>query len=176
MAKLAEIEALTEAYAAAMSALEGEVRTLEDVFARSRREYVPRITDLVAQAVREKAALHGAIEGSPGLFSKPRTFTLHGIKVGLQKMKGKIVVPNEQAAIERIRRFFPRRAEELIEVKESLKKAGLNRLPAQDLRRIGVMIEADSDAVLIKSSADKIEKFVDALLKDAADEAAEAGT
>src|SRR6185295_14068513 len=38
-----------------------------------------------------EAALHSAVENTPGLFQKPRTFILHGVKVGLTQSKGKLI-------------------------------------------------------------------------------------
>ena len=44
----------------------------------------------MANVAQADANLKAAIEQAPGLFVKPRTIVLHGLKLGYQKGKGKI--------------------------------------------------------------------------------------
>ncbi len=169
MTNLTEIEKLAGDYAASSRALAAQVQKFQDQVEKIKREFLAKVRPAAEQTAQDRALLSAAIQQNPGLFVRPRTFVLHGIKLGLQKQKGELTIADEATTIRLIRRLFPEEAETLVQVKESVIKSALNNLPVGDLKKIGVTIGHDTDAVLIKSTVGDVEKFVSKLIADAAD-------
>lgn len=163
---LADIERLTKEYAAPAEQISDIVSQMESAIQQVKRLYIRKLQPLVGKAAAAKAELIRAIDDSPTLFEKPRTYTFHGIKVGFQKQKGAFIVADEAKTVELIQKKMPEQEDTLIKYKASIIKAALEKLPVADLKKIGVEVTADTDEVLIKSERDKIEKFVDGLLKE----------
>ncbi|MHB8772985.1 MAG: host-nuclease inhibitor Gam family protein [Syntrophales bacterium] len=172
MATLAEIERLTKDFADWRGQLSEAVLVAEHELAALKRQHVVTIKRKVEAVAERQAALKAAIEDSPELFRKPRTMIIHGIKVGFMKEKGKISWSDAGQVIRLIKKHFAEQADVLIKTTEKLVKAALQQLPAADLKKIGVTVGADGDAVVIKSTDSEIDKLVNALLKeDGEDEA-----
>lgn len=113
------------------------------------------ITEATADAAMARENLRKAVEQNPHLFEKPKTVTLCGIRVGVMKQKGKVTFDDESKVIARIRTKLPKdQAELLIRTTEQLHKPGVYDLTASDLKRLGIRIEDDCDAIVIKPSAD----------------------
>jgi len=174
MATLGEIERLAKEYADWREQLIDCVRALNEEVGAVKREHIPAIKRKVAAVAERQAVLKAAIEESEGLFKKPRTMIIHGIKVGFQKAKGEMKWFDVNQVVRLIKKHFPDLVETLIKTTETPVKAALGQISAADLKRIGVTIEADGDVVVIKGTDSEIDKFVEALLKD--DEQAEAAT
>jgi hypothetical protein len=102
--------------------------------------------------------------------------TLHGIRLGYQKGKGKITWDDDAKVIAAIRRTFTKAtADTLISVIEKPAKDALANLPAAELRRLGVQVEAAGDAIYIKAADSEVDKLVARILEEGAvDEAATA--
>lgn len=169
MTNLTEIEKLAGDYARSSKELAAQVLKFQDQVEKIKREFLEKIRPAAERTAEDRALLSAAIQQNPDLFVKPRTCVLHGIKLGLQKQKGEMEIADEATTIRLIRKLFPDEAEALIQVRESVIKSALNNLPAGDLRRLGVTIGHDTDAVLIKSTVGDVEKFVGKLISDAAD-------
>ena len=165
---MTEIEALASEYAKRRDALRERVEAAKaevDAIKRRHRPFLRRRIDMAANA---RADLLAAIEAAPGLFRKPRTRLLNGIKVGWRKRPGRIEVSDESEAIEAIRRKLGEEAAEgLIQVREKLNRRGLRDLSARDLMRIGAVAIADSDEPIAIHADSEIDKLVDALLDGA---------
>jgi len=166
MATLGEIEKLTKDYAEWREQLSNAVRALEDEIGAVKRKYITSIKRKVEAVAERQAALKAAIGDSAGLFKKPRTMILHGIKIGFQKSKGEMKWVDANQVVRLIKKHFPDLVETLIKTTETPVKAALGQISAADLKRIGVTIEDDGDDVVIKSTDSEIDKFVEALLKD----------
>jgi Bacteriophage Mu Gam like protein len=170
MVLMEEIERLTEAYASARAALGERIETIHEEMAAVRKKHMARLRTLAAKAAEARSALNASIDQSQALFVKPRTRILHGVKIGIVKGKGKIVVDDEARTIQLIRKHMNEQtAETLIRVRESLNKAALDGLDAADLKRIGVRITDAGDEVVIKGMDGDVEKLVDALLEKTGD-------
>ncbi|SDH89939.1 host-nuclease inhibitor Gam family protein [Roseospirillum parvum] len=163
---LGDIEDLTRRYAAARDTLGCAVQELEDEVAVIRRRRLPRIRQLVAAAAEARSRLSAAIELAPQLFQKPRTLVLHGVKVGFAKGKGRLEFADGQKVVELIRKHYPDRAEQLIQVRESPVKGALNQMTVAELKRIGVTVIESGDEVVIRPTDSEIDKLVEALLRD----------
>lgn len=166
MATLGEIEKLTRDYADARSNLATTIGDLEDKINALRRQYLPGIKVQVGIAKERKDLVKGAIEESTALFVKPRTFIICGIRVGMEKAKGKIEWEDDQAVVKLIRRHFPEQAEILIKTTEKPLKKGLGQLSVHDLKKLGITVEETGDIAVIRPTDSDVEKLVEALLKD----------
>lgn len=170
-----QIETLTAAYAAERDALAALVTDMNDAIEQVKRARLAAIKQAVQKARQAQDELHAAIEDGKALFDKPRTRTLHGIKIGITKQRGSVEFDDEAKVIDRIRAQLPKdQAELLIRVKESVHKPGVYDLTAGDLKRLGIRITADCDAVVIKAVDGEVDKLVSALLAEDAQEVMEA--
>lgn len=164
---LAEIEALTRRYAAARTVLRGRMDGLQAEVDAARRRRLPGIRKAVAAAAEARDALHAAIGEHPEAFVRPRTLVVEGVRIGFVKQKGRLVFADRDRVVALIRRHFPDQAEVLVKVTEAPVRAALARLPASDLKRLGVTLEETGDAVVIKPTDSETDKLVAALLDDA---------
>lgn len=164
MATFQEIERLAKDYAEARGALRSRMEALEAEIAEIRRRHITGIKRAAEAAARRREALAGAVDESRGLFDKPRTQIMHGIRVGVMKDKGTLVWDDDAQVVGLIRRHLADRAESLVKVSEKPVKAALQSLTAAELRKIGVRVEETGDAVYIKPADSEIDRLVDALL------------
>ena len=164
---LAEIEALTRRYASARTVLRGRMDGLQAEVDAARRRRLPGIRKAVAAAAAARDALQAAISGHPDAFVRPRTLVVEGVRIGFVKQKGRLVFADRERVVALIRRHFPEQAEVLVKVTEAPVRAALARLPASDLKRLGVSVEETGDAVVIKPTDSETDKLVAALLDDA---------
>lgn len=168
MATMAEIQQLTQEYAEARAFLAGVITELQAELERVKHPVLPVIRKAVGKTGEAHSKLKAALEDSPELFTKPKTQTIDGVRVGYMKQKGKVEISDEEKTIARIRKLLPKdQAELLISVKESVHKPSVADLSAADLKRLGITITADEDAVVIKPVDTEVDKLVDALLKEA---------
>lgn len=161
------IEQRAKAYAHARENLGGYVADFEAELAALRRKHLPVIKRSAAWAANHQAELQREIEAHPDLFVKPRTMTLHGIKLGFQKGKGKLILGNIAKLIERIRAQFPKaKADLLIKVTQTPMKKALSMLPADELKKLGITVETTGDAVFIEAIDTEVDKLVARLLDE----------
>lgn len=171
---LGEIEIQTKKYSDVSSQLASMVDTMEGEITKVKKKYLEKIIPLAETVSIEKAILEDDIKKSPDLFVKPRSFSFHGIKVGYQKKKGRIEIIDEQKTIELIEKKLEDKADNIILSTKSVIKKALETLDVKELKMIGCEVKADCDEVLIKSDRDKIEKFIDSLIKENTDKLSEA--
>lgn len=166
---LARIDELTAAHAADYARLAAVVNSLNHEIELAKKKYLPQLRLWVADCKASRAALSDAISTIPDEFVKPRTRQLHGFKVGLRKLEGKIVFADEAKAIQLIEKHFPGQFDVLVATSQSVVKDAAAQLPAADLKRIGGEITDSVDEVVIKSATGDVEKLVDALIKEKAE-------
>lgn len=128
------------------------------------RKLYPGIKSAADKTRDAQARLLAQIELHPHLFTKPRTVTIEGTRIGFKKGKGKILTTPK--TVELIRKHLPDQADALIITRRSVNKAALAQLPANDLKRIACTIEDAGDQALIAAPKDDLEKLVDSLLAD----------
>lgn len=168
MNMMQEIEQFAAAYAAQRDALAALVTEMNDAIEQVKRARLAAIKQAVQKARQAQADLKAAIEDGKSLFDKPRTRVLHGVKVGLQKQRGSVEFDDEEKVIARIRAQLPEdQVELLVRVKESVYKQAVYDLKAADIKRLGIRITADCDAVVIKSVDSEVDKLISALLAEA---------
>lgn len=161
------LEAAAKSYALARSALADRVREFEREVARLRETYLPGIKLHAAKAAFEQSVLERLIVSNKPLFDEPRTLSMHGIKFGLQKGKGKVEFDDADKVVERIRSQFPKaQAELLLDVKITPRKDALITLDAAALKKLGVTITGTGDSVIIKATDGDVDKLVARILEE----------
>lgn len=164
---LNDIEALANAYAQAYQSLAERLDALNAGISALKTSALGPIRESAAEAAEAKKALMIAIQGSAHLFEKPRTRLFHGVKCGLTKRKGRVEWEDEGKVIERIRAQLPPDQVELLLTTEThVHKPGVYDLAVADLKRLGIKIVDDDDAVVTKIAGTEIENLVNALLAE----------
>ena len=159
---LADIERLAAAYARALADVERRKGELETEIAALKRRHKRGLDSLMNLARATRAELKAAVEAAPELFRRPKTRVLHDIRVGWVKGKGKLCFANPAAVVAAIRRLFPDRAPALVKVTEAPVRAALARLPAADLKRLGISVEDTAEAPVAEATKSDIEKWINA--------------
>jgi hypothetical protein len=168
---LQHINALAEGYAKKRAWLDEITTEIDDAQRAVLRMHKRRLTAAHAGAAEAFLELHTGIANNPQLFEKPRTFIVHGIKIGYQKQKGKVVIADEAKTIALIRKHLGEdAAATLIKTVESVIKPAAANLSASDLKRTGIELTADTDKVVISSVDSDLDKLIDRLLEEAAKE------
>jgi 5-enolpyruvylshikimate-3-phosphate synthase len=156
----------TGEYAESRTVLAGRVQRLNDEIEAAKRKLLPGIKKAVEVAAEKKAALKNAIEEGAGLFVKPRTVVLYGVKVGLEKGKGKIDWEDDDQVVKLIKRHYADQADVLIKTTEKPIKKALSALSVAELKKLGVTVEETGDQVIIKGTDSDVDKLVKALLRE----------
>jgi hypothetical protein len=166
MNTIQEIIQLAHNYARARGKLIGRCSLIQRAINRLKSENLETLRKYADATGASYTALAAAIDQSRDLFASPKTLEIDGIKFGLRKAKGKMTWDDEEAVIRRIKMLPDHEAMGLLRVKEAPDKAALERLPAAILKRLGVAIHEDSDAVLITSPESEVEKLAAAFLQE----------
>lgn len=166
MVTFSDIDKAAADYSETHNALREQIEQTEMELARVRKLRIRVIRALAEKAAEKKARLRGMIDGSRELFERPRTRILHGVKIGIVKGKGEIVIDNPERTVELIYKRLPELHEELLIIKQTPSKTALAALSAEDLKRIGVRVEETGDQIVVKPTASEIDKLVDALLSE----------
>lgn len=169
---LAEIESRTKRYADARGALLQIVQHLNDTIEALKRTHLPEIKRLVGRTAEREAELRFAIETAPELFERPRTQIFHGVKVGFRKGSGGIDWEDDDQVVALIEKHFAEDEAALLikTTKKPIAKA-LEDLEVATLKKLGCTVESTGDVVVIKPTDTAVDKIVNALLKDAVEEA-----
>lgn len=142
----------------------------EEIEAATKRK-LKGLRNAVANVAQADANLKAAIEQAPGLFVKPRSIVLHGLKLGYQKGKGKIDWDDDDQVVKLIRRHFADQFDVLCQTTEKPVKAALAGLTVAELKKLGVSVEETGDVVFVKDATAGVDKLVKALLKGVEEDA-----
>lgn len=166
------ITAATRGYAAERAVLAGRVDRLHREIDAAKRRLLPGIRAAAAKAHDARAKVAALIEANPDAFERPRSITVEGIKIGLQKQRGKVTWENAQAVVKSIRRHMPDRFDDLVETIERPRKSAINNLTVAEARKLGCTVTEDTDQILIKPAGDDIDKIVAKILEEDQDKEA----
>jgi len=166
---LQEIEAITSDYSAKYDQLSRFVEDLESELRKLKRQRRERLKRLVQEASNARAALKLALGDGKDLFDKPRTRILHGVKVGWRKQKGKLTWGDDAQLVKKIRAAYEDDAGVLVATVEKPRRETLEKLPAAELKRLGIAVEDDKDEVVIKAMTGDIDRLVSLLLDEGED-------
>lgn len=168
---LHDIELRAQRYAQAREKVAAIVGALNEAIEALKRSELPKLRRAVAGAAEAHDALKALIEAAPELFVKPKTVTFHGIRAGYVKGRGGIEWDDPDAVVAAIQRHYPEQAEQLIRWTARPLKEAINQLDAGALRKLGCRVVDTGEEVFIKAVDSAVDKMVDALLKDATEEA-----
>lgn len=161
------IEAAARRFAAARDELAERVQRLRDEQEAVKRKLLTGIRNAVSRFKAEHEDLLALVEAHPELFTRPKSRTLHNIKLGWLKQRGKIEFEDAARTCELIEKHLPDQAGALVRTTKSPNKTALAELSGKDLKRIGVTITEDIDLPFVKNADDAVAKLIDALLSDA---------
>jgi hypothetical protein len=130
-----EIDGLAKEYADARETLAERVQKLKDELAGVSRRHLKGIKAAAAEAALRRSQLEQRIAAAPDLFVKPRTMTLHGIKLGFAKGKGRLEFDDADRAVAAIYKLLPDQADALIITSGRPNKEGLEQLDAGTLKK-----------------------------------------
>lgn len=165
IAPLAGIEILCSRFDAESAELEQLITALETDLEAVKAKHLAGLKRQASVVARREAELTGAVEANPGLFIKPRTLTLHGIKAGYTSSVGKLAFDDADTTVSLIRRFRKDDADTFIRTFEEPNKDALKTLDAADLARLGCRIEGAGDVVICKRVAGDVEKLIKKLIE-----------
>lgn len=160
------IETQAKAFATARAELAERLTTLREEQDAAKRRRLQGIKNSLERVQNAYAELRGSVEASAALFEQPKTRVLHGVRVGWMKQRGKLEIADRDGIVERIRKLLGDEAAAYIKVTEAPVMTALANLPARDLRRIGITLTDDVDAVVIKAADGEPDKLIDALVND----------
>ena len=169
MATLTQIERKTKEFADKREALKVRIAEYELGIQAVKRKYLAGIKAAANRCIEKQAELRDMVEDSPELFVKPKTVTIHNIRLGFKKEKGKLEWDDDDKVIKLIKKNYPADWEIYIQVKEKPLATALGQLPAAEIKKLGITVAEDSDVVYIKSMDTEIDKLVNALLKESED-------
>ena len=175
MAELREIEHAAEQYRRSLDHLLDQSSALDKRLRKVKAQYAPLLRRAADQAAADGEALEELVANNPQLFEKPRTRTLHGIKVGWQQNKAGVEIPDQAATIRAIKEALPEKQGELIKTEEKIQKAPLSKLGKALLEKLGVRVKPAQDSVVIKPAESEGVKMASELLASA-ETAAEEGS
>lgn len=159
-----EIELKAKAFNEARTLLAERVQNLRDEQEAIKRRLLTGIKNALAKFRESHAHLLELVETHPELFEKPKTRTLHNVRVGWVKQRGKLEIEDAGRVVELIEKLLPDQAAALIRTKKDPDKKALGELPVRDLKRLGVSVTEDTEAPFVKPADDGIDKLLDALL------------
>lgn len=168
-----------QAKASCLSAARDDLTALMDAMQREvaqvQEEWLPDIRQTARKVALEQTLLMQLIEDAPELFKKPRTQVVAGLKFGLQKQRGKVTWDSDEEVCIRIDRAVamgylkPEEVELLVKTTRKPLARALAELDGKLLKRLGITVHADTDAVVIKSVDGGVEKAVRAMIAEVLD-------
>lgn len=166
MASMEQIEVAAKKFSEARTALVLACSAMQVDLQGVKAKHIEKIKSAVAVAKSQHAEVAKLVQRSPGLFTKPRSVVLHGVKLGYEKAKGQLLIADPAKTIELIKKFFKPQKDILINTKETPVKKALSQLTADDLKKLAVEVTADGDVVFVKDQAAEVDKLVGAFLAE----------
>ena len=166
MSKLFEIETQVIEYAKARQRLVDKCNGLQQAVDALKRGAKVDIRDAAMAAAEKKTRLEGAILAGKELFERPKTMILHGVKIGLQKGKGKLDWEDADLVVKLIKKHMPELVDTCIQVTEKPIKGALENLSVAELKKIGVTAEDTGDQVVVKPVESEVDKLIKKLSKE----------
>jgi len=162
---ITELEPLCAAYDGECVKLEEQIAALEADLEAVKAKHLRGLKKQAAIVAAREAELHSAVEGSPELFVKPRTFVMHGCKVGFTSSTGSVDFEDETYVIKQVEKHFKARFDELVKTEYTPRKDALRTLTALELAKLGCRIDGAGDVVLVKRVAGDVEKLINKLIE-----------
>jgi hypothetical protein len=162
---LSGIETLCRDFDAESAKLEEMIGSLEADLDEVKNRHLAALKRQAGVVARREAELTSAIEAAPSLFVKPRTATMHGVKVGLSSSVGKLAFDDEDTVVGLIKRHFGVDSDLYIHTTEKPNKDALKTLSIGQLAKLGCRIDGAGDVVVCKRVAGDVEKLINKLIE-----------
>jgi len=156
---------LTAAYDSECNKLEDLVAALEADMELVRRQHIAALKRQAAVVANREAELHSAIERSPQLFIKPRTFTINGVKIGLTNTPGVLTWDDDATVVANIHEHRPKEFALLVATTYEPRKTAIKALPEPEQKKLGCRIEGEGDVVVLKRVAGDVEKLINKVIE-----------
>jgi len=172
--------ALANTLSAEQKELASNIKTYQAAMQSAEDQHMPYIMEKTHKVIEARDALQQFIEANPGLFVKPKTRTVSNIRFGMKKLPGKMKWKNNDALCASIGKMVKNGEidatllPQLIKTTHKPVVAGLEKLDAKLLKRLGVAVGKDTEAPFIKCIDSEIEKAVDALIEQASKDSLDA--
>ena len=163
MTTLADIEETVSIYANKRKALKALINNYHDDVSKLKDKHVDPIQAALEDVEQLNKSLIKTINRNRALFDKPKTRRANGIRFGIKKEKGKLIIEDEAKTIALIKKHCATAQDTLIAKVEKPIKTAIQQLPTAMVKRLGVKVEDDVDAVFIKSADTDIDKLIDAI-------------
>lgn len=161
-----ELERLAKEASEAFDQANARISDFDAEVAALKRRRLVGIRNAIAKAIETRAALREAVAENPDLFNRPKSRTIHGMRFGWEKGKGKITYTDPEGVCRLIKRHFPDQVEVLIKTTEKPVKKALQQLPTRDLKRVGCEVQETDDAPFVRMVDSELEKFLNNQLDD----------
>ncbi len=160
------LELACEDLRASRDALATHLGLLEQAIQRVKRDHLPTVRRHVAAAAAAEAAVRHAAESARDRFDPPapRTRLYHGIKVGFEKGRGRLVIGDATTTCALIRKHHQDDWDRYIAVSEAPIRASLATLDAKSLAAIGVRLEGTEDRLVLRDAIGEVDRLIDSML------------
>lgn len=156
---------LTAAYDGECNKLEDLVAALEADMELVRRQHIAGLKRQAGVVANREAELNSAIERSPQLFVKPRTFTINSVKIGFAATPGALTWDDDATVVANIREHRPKEFDLLVATTYEPRKAALKALSEPEQKKLGCRIEGEGDVVVLKRVTGDVEKLINKMIE-----------
>ncbi len=163
MTTLADIEKVSREYSKSRETVRKDIIKYQNAVSVLKDKHTPVIEPQLKQIAKLRDKLATLIDENRELFKRPKSKTVNGIKFGLQKQKGKIIIEDEEQTIKLIKKNCKAIEDQLIVTTEKPVKTALQKLSGGLLKKLGVTITTDTNEVVIKAADTDIDKLMDAI-------------
>lgn len=165
---LDEMAALAARYGEALDELTAVVGAVQAVQRAAVRERLDALQLLASRTRERRGRLLELVREHPGLFARPRSRIVAGIRFGWRKSAGRITVGKSTLAL--IRAKLAGRAPELIRQTEAVNLDALRGLSARELALVGATLTHSTDAPFAAAARSDVEQLAASLLRAATEE------
>lgn len=166
-ARMAEIDAAAAAYADAHEALSARVAQVEEEVRAVHARHAAAVRELAEAEAARKRELVRAVDRNRTLFTKPKSRSFYGVKVGVRKGQDTLSLGDEDRLIDRIKDLLPEKYGQLVKESFSVVRSAIKTLSEQDLQRLGVRYVAGADEPFASVEKGDAGKAAEAILASA---------
>lgn len=169
---LPQLEVGARVFADARAEVARLAALMNDEISEVKRRHQAAVIAALRHYADSEQGLRADVTSAPdSLFVRPRTYQMHGIKIGRQKGRGGLRLQFDDAqTVALIRKHFASQADALIVVKERPAREALENLPAKDLKRLGIEIIDAGDEIVCKAVDTDIDRLIRTLTQNLAEE------
>ena len=134
--------------------------SLQATIEAAKRAAAPAIRRLAQAVQTRRAELAQTVAENPHLFDRPRSQTMHGWRIGIEKGRGKVTWADDERVVELITRHMGDRLDDLVRTKRTPDRAAIGKMSVTELRLIGCSIAGADDQIVVRPVATDAERLV----------------